>query len=68
MRRPVRPELARRFAAKLSEHDKLRRDHRAAHRTIDEVVTMRDDLDQRLRHELASGAELKAKLNRPQEA
>jgi chromosome segregation ATPase len=55
-------ELTRRFAAKLSEHDKLVAIIEQHNRTIDEIVTVRDDLDQRLRNELASGAELKAKL------
>ncbi|HJY40730.1 MAG TPA: hypothetical protein VJ303_05835, partial [Steroidobacteraceae bacterium] len=55
-------ELARRFAAKLSEHDKLITIIEQHNRTIDDIVTVRDELDERLRHELASGAELKAKL------
>jgi chromosome segregation ATPase len=55
-------ELARRFAAKLTEHDRLRAIVEQHARTIDEVVTVRDDLDQRLRSELATSAELKAKL------
>lgn len=60
-------ELARRFAAKLSEHDKLIAIIEQHNRTIDDVVTVRDDLDQRLRRELASGVELKAKLSAAQE-
>ena len=60
-------ELARRFAAKLSEHDKLVAIIEQHNRTIDDIVTVRDDLDQRLRHELASGAELKAKLSAAEE-
>jgi chromosome segregation ATPase len=55
-------ELSRRFAAKLSEHDKLVAIIEQHNRTIDDIVTVRDDLDQRLRHELESAAELKAKL------
>jgi len=55
-------ELARRFAAKLSEHDKLVAIIEQHNRQIDEIVTVRDDLDQRLRRELESAAELKAKL------
>jgi chromosome segregation ATPase len=55
-------ELARRFAAKLSEHDKLVAIIEQHNRTIDDIVSVRDDLDQRLRNELASGAELKTKL------
>jgi len=55
-------ELARRFAAKLSEHDKLVAIIEQHNRQIDEIVTVRDDLDQRLRRELESTAELKAKL------
>jgi chromosome segregation ATPase len=55
-------ELARRFAAKLSEHDRLVTIIEQHNRTIDDIVTVRDDLDQRLRNELASGADLKAKL------
>jgi len=61
-------EIARRFAAKLSEHDKLHAivDHHV--RTIADVVATRDDLDQRLRNELALSAELKAKLASTEEA
>lgn len=55
-------ELARRFAAKLTEHDKLVASIEQRNRTIDEVVAVRDDLDRRLRQELAAGVELKAKL------
>ena len=55
-------ELARRFAAKLSEHDKLIAIIEQHTRTIDDIVAVRDDFDQRLRHELASSADLKAKL------
>jgi chromosome segregation ATPase len=55
-------ELARRFAAKLTEHDKLRALAEQHTRTIDEVIASRDDLDQRLRREIAASAELKAKL------
>jgi chromosome segregation ATPase len=61
-------ELARRFAAKLSEHDKLHAVVEQHARTIDEVVTTRDDLDQRLRNELAINAELRAKLASTEEA
>jgi chromosome segregation ATPase len=60
-------ELARRFAAKLSEHDKLLATIEQHNRTIDDIVTVRDELDQRLRYELASGAELKAKLSAAEE-
>ncbi|HEV8331618.1 MAG TPA: FHA domain-containing protein [Steroidobacteraceae bacterium] len=60
-------ELARRFAAKLSEHDKLVAIIEQHNRTINDIVTVRDDLDQRLRHELASGVELKAKLSAAEE-
>jgi chromosome segregation ATPase len=61
-------ELARRFAAKLTEHDRLRAmvEHHA--RTIDEVVAIRDDLDQRLRSELATSADLKTKFESTAEA
>jgi chromosome segregation ATPase len=55
-------DLTRRFAAKLSEHDKLLALVEQHTRTIDELVGARDDLDQRLRHELAVGMDLKAKL------
>jgi chromosome segregation ATPase len=55
-------ELARRFAAKLTEHDKLRAIVEQHTRTIDDVIAARDDLDKRLRQELARSAELKAKL------
>jgi chromosome segregation ATPase len=61
-------ELARRFAAKLSEHDKLHAIVEQHARTIDEVITARDDLDQRLRNELATSAELKARLASTEEA
>ncbi|HKS54195.1 MAG TPA: FHA domain-containing protein [Steroidobacteraceae bacterium] len=60
-------ELARRFAAKLSEHDKLVAIIEQHNRTIDDIVTVRDDLDQRLRQELASSAALKAKLSTAEE-
>jgi len=60
-------ELARRFAAKLSEHDKLVAIIEQHNRQIDEIVTVRDDLDQRLRRELESAAELKAKLESAEE-
>jgi chromosome segregation ATPase len=55
-------ELARRFAAKLTEYDKLLVGIEQRNRTIDEIVSVREDLDQRLRRELATTAELKAKL------
>lgn len=55
-------ELARRFAAKLTEHDKLRAITEQHTRTIDEVIATRDDLDRRLRQEIAASVELKAKL------
>lgn len=55
-------DLARRFAAKLSEHDKLVALIEQHNRTIAEIATVRDDLDQRLRKELSSGTDLKAKL------
>lgn len=55
-------ELARRFAAKLTEHDKLRAMVEQHTRTIGEVIAARDDLDQRLRKETAANVELKAKL------
>jgi chromosome segregation ATPase len=55
-------ELARRFAAKLTEHDKLRVIVEQHTRTIDEVIATRDGLDQRLRQEVAANLELKAKL------
>lgn len=55
-------ELARRFAAKLSEHDKLVAIIEQHNRQIDGIVTVRDDLDQRLRRELDCAVELKAKL------
>lgn len=61
-------EMSRRFAAKLSEHDKLVAIIEQHNRTIDDIVTVRDDLDQRLRHELASGTELKAKLSAAEES
>jgi chromosome segregation ATPase len=60
-------ELARRFAAKLSEHDKLVGIIEQHNRTIDDIVTARDDLDERLRQELAHGAELKTKLSAAEE-
>ncbi len=55
-------ELARRFAAKLTEHDKLRAMVEQHTRTINDVIAARDDLDQRLRQEVAANLELKAKL------
>ena len=55
-------ELARRFAAKLTEHDKLRAMVEQHTRTVDEVIATRDDLDQRLRQEVAANLELKARL------
>jgi DNA repair exonuclease SbcCD ATPase subunit len=55
-------ELARRFAAKLSEHDKLLAVIGHHDRTVDEIVTVRDELDLRLRRELETSAELRAKL------
>ena len=61
-------ELARRFAAKLSEHDKLHAIVDQHIRTIADVVATRDDLDQRLRNELATSAELKAKLESTEES
>jgi chromosome segregation ATPase len=61
-------ELARRFAAKLTEHDRLRAMVEQHSRTIDEVVAIRDDLDQRLRSELATSADLKTKFESTAEA
>jgi chromosome segregation ATPase len=61
-------ELARRFAAKLTEHDRLRAIVEQHARTIDEVVATRDELDQRLRNELATSAELKTKFESAEEA
>jgi chromosome segregation ATPase len=61
-------ELARRFAAKLTEHDRLRAMVEQHGRTIDEVVAIRADLDQRLRRELATSAELKTKFEATDEA
>jgi len=61
-------ELARRFAAKLTEHDRLRAMVEQHARTIDEVVTIRDDLDRRLRSELATSADLKTKFESSEEA
>ena len=61
-------ELARRFAAKLTEHDRLRAMVEQHARKIDEVVTIRDDLDQRLRSELATSADLKTKFESTEEA
>jgi chromosome segregation ATPase len=61
-------ELARRFAAKLTEHDKLHAIVEQHTRAMDEVVAMRDDFDRRLRQELAASAELKAKLTANEEA
>ena len=61
-------ELARRFAAKLTEHDKLVASIEQRNRTIDEIVGVRDDLDRRLRQELATGTDLKAKLAASEEA
>lgn len=55
-------ELARRFAAKLTEHDKLMASIEQRNRTIAEIVDVRDDLDERLRSELETTAGLKAKL------
>ncbi len=60
-------DLTRRFAAKLSEHDKLVSIIEQHNRTIDDIVAVRDEVDQRLRHELASNAELKAKLSAAEE-
>jgi chromosome segregation ATPase len=61
-------ELARRFAAKLTEHDRLRAIVEQHARTIDEVVATRDDLDRRLRSELATSADLKTKFESTEEA
>jgi chromosome segregation ATPase len=61
-------ELARRFAAKLTEHDKLRALAEQHTRTIDEVIASRDDLDQRLRKEIGTSHELKVKLAANEEA
>src|SRR6185436_7618409 len=61
-------ELARRFAAKLTEHDRLRAIVEQHAHTIDEVVAIRDDLDQRLRRELATSADLKTKFESTAEA
>jgi chromosome segregation ATPase len=61
-------DLARRFAAKLSEHDKLVAIIEQHNRQIDEIVTVRDDLDQRLRRELESAVDLKAKLAAAEQA
>jgi chromosome segregation ATPase len=55
-------ELARRFAAKLTEYDKLLVGIEQRNRTIDELASVRDDLDQRLDCELEANAELRAKL------
>jgi chromosome segregation ATPase len=55
-------ELARRFAAKLTEHDKLMASIEQRSRTIDEITGVRDELDQRLRRELENSTNLKAKL------
>jgi DNA repair exonuclease SbcCD ATPase subunit len=55
-------ELARRLAAKLTEYDKLVLSIEQRNRTIDEIVAVRDDLDQRLRRELAASAEIRGKL------
>ena len=61
-------ELARRFAAKLTEHDRLRAIVEQHAHKIDEVVAIRDDLDQRLRRELATSADLKTKFESTAEA
>jgi pSer/pThr/pTyr-binding forkhead associated (FHA) protein len=61
-------ELTRRFAAKLSEHDKLHAIVDQHIRTIADVVATRDDLDLRLRNELATSADLKAKLEASEES
>ena len=55
-------ELALRFAAKLSEHDKLLAVVEQHNHAMDEVVTARDNLDELLQQELATSTELKAKL------
>lgn len=55
-------ELALRFAAKLSEHDKLLAVVKQHNHAMDEVVTARDNLDELLQQELATSTELKAKL------
>ena len=61
-------ELARRFAAKLTEHDKLRALAEQHTRTIEEVIAARDELDQRLRKEIGTSHELKVKLAANEEA
>jgi chromosome segregation ATPase len=61
-------ELARRFAAKLTEHDKLRALAEQHARTAQEVIAARDDLDQRLRKEIGTSHELKVKLAANEEA
>lgn len=55
-------DLALRFAAKLSEHDKLLAVVKQHNDAMDEVVTARDNLDELLQQELATSTELKAKL------
>lgn len=55
-------ELALRFAAKLSEHDKLLAVVKQNNQAMDEVVTARDNLDELLQQELATSTQLKAKL------
>lgn len=55
-------ELALRFAAKLSEHDKLLAVVKRHNHEMNEVVTTRDNLDELLQQELATSTELKAKL------
>lgn len=61
-------ELALRFAAKLSEHDKLLAVVKQQNHAMDEVVTTRDNLDELLQLELATSTELKAKLAASEEA
>lgn len=55
-------DLARRFAAKLTEYDKLASILEQHNHTIDDLIRVRDDFEQRLQREIAAGAERTAQL------
>jgi pSer/pThr/pTyr-binding forkhead associated (FHA) protein len=55
-------ELARRFAAKLSEYDKLTSVIDQHTKTVDDLLLVRDDLQRQLERETAATAKVKAQL------
>ena len=62
----VASQLTRQFAAKLTEYDKLRSLLDLRNRTVEELTSNRDALNDRLRQEIASGAELAGNLSSTQ--